>query len=367
MAQKQRVVARWRESKPIATYLMVIAAAPLVKLDLGETACGFAELRRCVPQSVYVAPEQKKILPGAFDRAGDIVQFYASRVGPFPYEKLAHLQSETRYGGMENATAIFYADGLFRRGGVSEGLIAHETAHQWFGDAVTERLWPHLWLSEGFATYFAALYTQHAHGDSAFRAEMTHNRAVILLDTMSVPKRPVIDTIETDLLALLNHNSYEKGAFILHMLRSQLGDSAFFAGIREYYTAHKHGTALSTDLQLALEHSSRKNLNVFFEQWLRRPGYPEVIVGWSSDEVAHKATITVSQTGRFGYFEFPLPVVVVDRNGARRSLRVPVVAQPETRFEIEYSGDKVPTIMVDPDVTVLIRDLGRKATLNSAD
>jgi aminopeptidase N len=151
------------------------------------------------------------------------------------------------------------------------------------------------------------------------------------------------------------------------MLRSQLGDSAFFAGIREYYAAHKHGTALSTDLQLALEHSSRKNLNVFFEQWLRRPGYPEVIVGWSSDEVAHKATVTVSQTGRFGYFEFPLPVVVVDRSGARRSFKVPVVAQPETRFEIDYSGDKVPTVMVDPDVTVLIRDLGRKLTLNSAD
>jgi len=147
MAERRRVLSRWRESKPIAPYLMVIAVAPLVQLDLGETACGLAELQRCVPQSVYVAPEQRKILPGAFARAGDIVQFYASLVGPFPYEKLAHLQSETRYGGMENASAIFYADALFRRAGVSEGLIAHETAHQWFGDAVTEKLWPHVWLS----------------------------------------------------------------------------------------------------------------------------------------------------------------------------------------------------------------------------
>jgi aminopeptidase N len=365
MAQKRRVLARWRESKPIATYLMVIAAAPLVRLDLGETACGFAELRRCVPQTVYVAPEQKKILPGAFDHAGDIVQFYASRVGPFPYEKLAHLQSETRYGGMENATAIFYSDGLFRRAGVSEGLIAHETAHQWFGDAVTERLWPHLWLSEGFATYFAALYTQHAHGDSAFRAEMAHHRSVILFDTVSVPKRPVIDTIETDLLALLNHNSYEKGAFVLHMLRTQLGDSAFFAGIREYYSAHKHGTALSADLQLALEHSSRKSLGGFFDQWLRRPGYPEVVVGWSSDQVTRKATVSVTQTGGFGYFEFPLPIVLVDRKGGRRSFTIPVVAQPQTSFEIDYSGGEIPEIIVDKDVTVLVRDLGRKVLLNA--
>ena len=249
MAQRRRVLSRWRESKPITPYLMVIAAAPLVRLDLGETACGLAELSRCVPQSVYVAPEQSRILPGAFSRAGDIVQFYASRVGPFPYEKLAHLQSETRYGGMENATAIFYADALFRRNGVSEGLIAHETAHQWFGDAVTERLWPHLWLSEGFATYFAALWTQHAHGDSAFRAEMERSRSYILNDTSAVVKRPVIDTLETDLVALLNNNSYAKGGFVLHMLRSELGDSAFFAGIRDYYAKHKHGTALTADLQ----------------------------------------------------------------------------------------------------------------------
>src|SRR5258705_4762712 len=278
MAQRRRALSRWRESRPITPYLMVIAAAPLVRLDLGETACGLGELQRCVPQSVYVAPEQNKILPGAFSRAGDIVQFYASKVGPFPYEKLAHLQSETRYGGMENATAIFYADGLFRRGGVTEGLIAHETAHQWFGDAVTEELWPHVWLSEGFAYYIAALLTQRAHRDSVFRTEMAQLRTQILADTVSVPRRPAIDTIETVLVALLNNNSYAKGGFVLHMLRSELGDSAFFAGIRGYYTKHKHGTALTADLQLALEHASGKNLQAFFDQWLRRPGYPELTV-----------------------------------------------------------------------------------------
>src|SRR3954468_20572864 len=213
MAERRRVLSRWRESKPIAPYLMVIAAAPLVQFDLGQTACGFAELARCVPQAVLAAPEQQRVLPGAFAHAGDIVQFYASLVGPFPYEKLYHLQSETRYGGMENATAIFYADRFFRRSGVDEVTIAHETAHQWFGDAVTEREWPHVWLSEGFATYFAALWTQHAYGDSAFRAQMSANRATILDDTVAVAKRPVIDTTTTDLLALLNNNSYDKGGF----------------------------------------------------------------------------------------------------------------------------------------------------------
>src|SRR5262249_29677371 len=140
---------------------------------------------------------------------------------------LAHLQSSTRFGGMENASAIFYSDQAFRTGQLGTGTVAHETAHQWFGDAVTEREWPHLWLSEGFATYFAALWTQHSAGDSAFRSEMSGIRRDITT-AQEVAKRPVIDTIETDLMALLNTNSYQKGGFVLHMLRTMLGDSAFF-------------------------------------------------------------------------------------------------------------------------------------------
>ena len=355
MAQRQRVLARWRESKPITPYLMVIAAAPLAKLDLGETACGFAEIQSCVPQSVYVAPEQKNVLPGAFNLAGEIVRFYGGWIGPFPYEKLAHLQSETRYGGMENATAIFYADGLFRRGGVTEGLIAHETAHQWFGDAVTERQWPHVWLSEGFATYFAALWTQHAHGDSAFRAELERLRSAILSDTVSVPKRPVIDTIETDLLALLNVNSYQKGAFVLRMLRLELGDRDFFTGIRHYYEQHKHGTAVTADLQQAMQLASGKNVQAFFDQWLRRPGYPEVTVSWSKNRKAPGTTMIITQTGRFGYFEFPLPVVVIDRKGAEHPFRIPVAARAVTQLDVGYSTAEIARVVVDPDVTVLVR------------
>jgi aminopeptidase N len=214
-----RTLTRWRESRPIPVYLMTIAAAPLARFDLGATACGLAESGGCVPQQVYVAPEQLRILPGEFARAGDIVEFYSRIVAPFPYEKLAHLQSSTRYGGMENASAIFYADRLFRTVGAPAALIAHETAHQWFGDAVTEREWGHVWLSEGFATYFAALWTRHAFGDSTFAREMAQTRAQILRD-QAVATRPVIDTLQSDLMSLLNTNSYQKGGWTLHMLRA---------------------------------------------------------------------------------------------------------------------------------------------------
>jgi len=345
---------RWRESKPIPPYLMVIAVAPLISKDLGDTACGLGENKRCVHQTVYVAPEQWGVLPGAFALAGDIVKFFSTTVGPFPYEKLAHVQSSTRFGGMENASAIFYADRMFRRGGVGESTIAHEIAHQWFGDAVTEREWPHVWLSEGFATYFAALWAEHSRGDTAFRATMTSMRETILTDTVAVIKRPVIDTVETTLTRLLNRNSYEKGGFVLHMLRSQLGDSAFFRGLRDYYNKHKHATAMSADLQAALEKSSGRNLGPFFDQWLRRPGYPELEVTWRADSASQSLELGVTQAARFGAFEFPLRITVTDQSGKARRLDVSIPAQPDTRMMLPVSG-MIMSVDVDPDVQLLAR------------
>jgi aminopeptidase N len=361
--RRARATTRWRESKPIATYLMVIAAAPLFRHDLGETACGVAELRRCVPQQVYVAPEQRGILPGSFSQAGDIVRFFGSLVAPFPYEKLAHVQSSTRFGGMENATAIFYSDAAFRRGGVEEGLIAHEVAHQWFGDAVTQRDWPHLWLSEGFATYFAALWTQRSRGDSAFRTRMATIRNTILDDTIAVTKRPVVDTASPTLVALLNRNSYEKGGFVLHMLRSQLGDSVFFRGVRDYYTRFKHANALTPDLHAAFERTSGRNLSVFFEQWLQRPGYPEIDVAWSVDTVARSLSLSVAQSGRFGLFEFPLRLALADSAGATRRVEIGIPAQDTTKVELPISAP-VRRVDVDPEVQLLARVLVKPGTAN---
>jgi aminopeptidase N len=347
---------RWRESHPIATYLMVIAAAPLVAYSLGETACGLALGGGCVPQTVYTAPEQRSILPGPFAQAPEIVRYFASLVGPFPYEKLAHLQSSTRFGGMENATAIFYADEAFRRGSMNEGLIAHETAHQWFGDAVTEREWPHLWLSEGFATYFAALFVEHAHGDGAFRERMRQIRSEVLGDRESVPTHPVIDTAQTNLLSLLDRNSYEKGGFVLHMLRRQVGDSAFFGALRAYYAAHRDATALSDDLRADMERVSRQRLGWFFDQWLRRPGYPEVNVTWSYDPSSHQISLDVAQAGRYGAFRFPLTVAVREAGGVVRRETIVVPAERQAHVVLRERFASTPQALeADPDVDLLAR------------
>jgi len=346
---------KWRESRPIPTYLMVIAAAPLVEYPLGRTACGLGDDRGCVPQTVYTLPGQTKSVPGFFAEVDSMVTFFARKFGPFPYEKLAHLQSLTRFGGMENASAIFYSDRAFRTTGVDYGTIAHETAHQWFGDAVTEREWPHIWLSEGFATYLAALYTQQSRGNAAFRDEMSRIRLAIL-DAPVVAQRPVIDTIETTLMALLNRNSYEKGSFVLHMLREELGDAPFFKGARDYQDKFRHSTALTDDLRAAMEAAAGKDLKPFFTQWLTRPGFPEIECVWKYNPAGGQLVLTVTQSGKFGNFAFPLTVEYTDAAGVAHRSRFVIPAQRETVFTVGAGLRAAPSKMrVDPDVAVLAR------------
>jgi aminopeptidase N len=344
----------WRESRPIATYLMVIAAAELRAYPVNDARCVFTDLGGCLRQVVYTAADSDVAPPPAFKRAGDIAAFFAGLVAPFPYEKLAHVQSTTIFGGMENATAIFYSDAAFRRGTMSTELIAHETSHQWFGDAVTEREWAHLWLSEGFATYFAELYAEHAGGRDTLIAHMRAMRDGLLADVDVVPTRPVIDTTETNYMRLLNRNSYEKGGFVLHMARALLGDSAFFRGVRSYYRSHEHETAVSDDLRVAFEEASGQDLRWFFEQWLRRPGYPEVATSWSYDRAARRVHVVLEQRPRFGNFRFPLVIEVEKADGVVVRATLDVPAAPMTRLEFPLALDASPRrVTLDPDAQLL--------------
>lgn len=348
-----RTLTRWRESHPIPVYLMTIAAAPLVRYDLGASACGFARDAKCVSQMVYTAPEQAASMPGDFKYSPDILDFFSRLVAPFPYEKLAHLQSSTRFGGMENASAIFYADGGFRRGGTRASTIAHESAHQWFGDAVTEHEWSNLWLSEGFATYFEELWTRHAFGDSAFRREMAGTRAQILRDPV-VATRPVIDSEQTDLMKLLDANSYQKGGWTLHMLRTLVGDSAFFRGIRSYYAAHVDHNATSDDLMSAMEQASGMKLQWFFDQWLRRPGFASLTTSWHYDAASHRAVLDVEQGTRFAPYRLTLSTDITDANGIVHRVRAEVPAEQTSRITLPLELTSAPrALALDPDVELL--------------
>lgn len=349
------LLTRWKSVRPLYTAVMVIGVAPFARYELGRTACGLGELPGCVAQSVWITPDVRDYMPGPFAQAGAIVEYFSRLVAPFPYEKLAHVQSSTRYGGMENASAIFYADNIFRRRGMSEGLIAHETAHQWFGDAVTTREWPHVWLSEGFATYFAALWTEHAHGDSAFVEDLKRMRQTVLNNTISMDK-PVIDESLSDLRHVLSSNVYEKAGFTLHMLRRQVGDSAFFRGVRAYYARHRHGNALTDDFVREVEAASGQRLDWFFDQWMRRPGFADLTVGWRWEKGAKALLLTVSQGTRVAPYRLNLPVDVTDALGRVRRTWVAVPAARVATIPVPISLDGAPrTVVFDADASILGR------------
>ena len=304
---------RWATTVPHPTYTLVAGAADFAVESLGRAACGEAPVAPaadgCIDVSYWVYPQDTAFARQVFRRAPEMVDYFTAVIGPYPFEKLANVQSATRFGGMENSSAIFYSEEAIASGRLGEGTVSHEIAHQWFGDSATEREWNHLWLSEGFATYFGALFFEAADGADSFRTRMERSRqGYVESDDVG---RPIVDPAGPDnLFDLLNRNNYAKGAWVLHMLRGLLGDETFFRAIRSYYAQHVYGTALTADLQRVFEEDSGRSLDWFFEQWVRQPGHPVLEHEWEASEDGTEVIVTVAQTQspEWPTFRFPLEV-----------------------------------------------------------
>ena len=333
-----RRVWHFEQREPIPPYGIVIGAARLATTPVPPVAC---ELR-CVPQAIVTFPEDSAVaINGPFRRVADMVEFLSRYIGPFPYAQLSHVQSTTMFGGAENPTAIFYSATATATGRLSEATVAHEIAHQWFGDAVTEADWHHLWLSEGFATYFSALWVRHADGDSAFRRTMV--RAAEGVFKSAATERPILDMAATDLMGLLNSNNYPKGAWVLHSLRGLIGDSAFQAGIRVYYERYRDSTALSADFADVMSAASGRELDWYFIQGLTQPGYPKLAVRWKQERSTLTVTLRQTQPTVWGVYRLPKLTllidgapVTVDVLGAETVVRLPRKQAPKS-------------LVVDPD------------------
>jgi aminopeptidase N len=235
-----------------------------------------------------------------------------------------------------------------------EGVVRHETSHQWFGDAVTERDWAHLWLSEGFASYFDLVIGAALDGDSVLTAGLTRDARAYFAS--KVVDRPLVDTAEHDPNNLLNENSYQKGAWVLHMLRESVGDSAFFRGIREYYRVYRDSTARSSDFQRVMEGAAGRSLDEFFRQWLWQPGYPRLDVRWRFEAADHRVRleITQSQPEAWGIFRIPgLEVEAVSAAGVA-TRRVYALDDRTTIAYLELAA--APSVIhVDPDHRLLVQ------------
>jgi aminopeptidase N len=347
------------ESAPIPTYTMVLGASARMSVTRHFAARQQRDSltnRDRIPVQVWAYPEDSAYAnSGPFRRATAIVETGARLFGPFPYSRLLHVQSSTRYGGMENASVIFYAESAYVRRRMREGLVRHETAHQWFGDAVTPAEWHHVWLSEGFATYFDLVIGAALDGDSVLRRGLAANAATYLRSDDTA--RPVIDSTIADPNDQLNTNAYQKGGWVLHMLRGVVGDSAFFRGVREYYRRYRDLSVVTGQFQTEIERASGRRLDWFFGQWLRQPGFPRLDASWSADSTGGQVTLQVAQVqpAAWGFYALPGLVVELRRNGQPLGRRVvDLVAQGEAQTFTLESGELPDQLVLDPDGDLLL-------------
>ncbi|GAB2812027.1 M1 family metallopeptidase [Ferruginibacter profundus] len=329
----------WKEDVPLPTKVMVIGAADFAVSDAGYAGD--------IPVTSWIYQEDKE--QGFYDyaKAKDILQYFIHYVGPYGYKKLANVQSKTIFGGMENAGAIFYFEQSVTGKGRVEDLLAHEIAHQWFGDMVTETNFKHLWLSEGFATYLTDIYLESKYGTDSMLHRLSGERESV----SGFAKRsasPVIDTT-SDYKKLLNANSYQKGAWVLHMLRNKVGDSVFKNIIREQYRKYAGRNASSEDFIATAEKVSHQNLQAFFKQWLYKPGIPVLATDWKYDPVKKKVLITIEQQ-QPGLFNFPMEFLLVTEKG---KLLKTVTAQKRKTVMLFSARNKVTDVIPDPNTRLL--------------
>jgi aminopeptidase N len=342
----------YSESRPVSPYNMVVA--------VGQFATATLKTNAPVPISYYVPQSDRKFAAQGFSPAAPSLLTFSNLIAPYPYGKLALIVGATKFGGMENANTIVFTPQLFKdfltakpRSGrykiprAVEEVVAHEIAHQWFGDSVTEATWADLWLSEGFATYLAGVFVEKNEGKAAFRAYL-REQAKSYLEFEKKQKTPIHDTETEKLFDLLTPNNYEKGAWVLHGLRGMLGEKAFFEGLRAFYNAHQDSTATTEDLRAALEKASGKNLKDYFDRWIYKAGHPVYQVKWQ-ETGKQTLAITLRQTQPDEAFLQPVTVEIVTGKGARR-----VTIEPDDKeTTVKVKSAKPKKIVVDPDEFIL--------------
>ncbi len=332
----------WRETIPLPMKVVVIGVAEFAVQYVGKV--------NEVPVYSWIFTDDREA--GFYDYriATKVLDFFQSHVAPYPYKKLANVQSKTRFGGMENASTIFYFENSVTGKREHEPLIAHEIAHQWFGNSASERYWHHLWLSEGFATYFTNLYLEHAYGKDKLKARMQEERDKVVKFTAR-SLRPVVDTSVKDYMKLLNPNSYQKGGWVLHMLRNKIGDDYFWEGIRSYYQRYQVGNAVTEDFQRVMEEVSGTNLAPFFKQWIYTAGHPQLNYSYNFDEKKNELVVSIKQI-QGQLFEFPLEIGIYQEGQVLPQIETIQINQKkqEFRFPIQQAPSSV---KIDPNVVQL--------------
>lgn len=337
-----RKLTHWHEEVPIPVKVMVAGIARFAVQYVGKVDD--------IPIQSWVYPQNRA--EGFYDYAVaiKILDYFHHHIGPYSYKKLANVQSKTRWGGLENANTIFYFENSVTGKGDHESLIAHEEAHQWFGNSATENDWHHAWLSEGFATYFTCLYLEYAYGHDRLVEEEKKDRQEII-QFYKKNQAPIVDTTIMDIGKVLSTNTYQKAGWVLHMLRHEVGDVNFWKGIRTYYATYRNSNAMTSDFKIMMEEASGKDLSHFFHQWLYTGGHPNLSGSWSYNAKLKEVTIDVKQVQKGAFFQFPLQIALIGADGNKEIKSVQIDAQ-QSKFTVKTALEPIEAVL-DPETWLL--------------
>jgi len=346
------VAVAWKQEKPHANYLISLVAGYFQKVE---------DRHRDIPLAFYTPPSDINEAKNSFRDTKAIMAFFEEEIGvPYPWPKYDQVVvNDFVAGGMENTSATTLTDGTLFTDATenirtSESLVAHEMAHQWFGDYVTCKDWSHVWLNEGFATYYAQLYGGHKHGRDELLYSL-YGTARGLVGRTNSP-RAIVERRYDNARELFGSLAYQKGGWVLHMLRSQLGAELYRQCIKTYLQRHGYGSVMTEDLNRVIEELSGRSFDQFFDQWVYHGGQPELDITYTWDTRTKLARISVRQTQRLSddvfLFKFPLTVRFKTKSGVEdREFQVSQSAE-----DFYFSLNEAPIgVRIDPECTLLAK------------
>ena len=350
--QGDRRTVHYRQEVAHSSYLVTLVAGEYTELQdrSGEVALRF-----------LVNPGREDDAPRTFANTGRMIGLFSDKTGrEYPWPSYSQITvAEFIFGGMENTSATTLTDQTLHDARAhldfsSEPLIAHELAHQWFGDLLTCRDWSHGWLNEGFATYFEILWKEASAGLDDADYDRLGDMEAYLDEVDHRYRRPIVTNVFHEPIDVFDRHLYEKGGCVLHMLRAELGEARFWKAIRHYVRKHAGGSVETRDLARAVDEATGWNPDRFFEQWLWKAGHPELKIEYDWQDEHRLARLSIAQTqaveGDTPLFHFPLPVrFVVDGNV--QDVVLTVSAEKET-FVVPLAG-KPSMVIPDPGNHIL--------------
>jgi aminopeptidase N len=356
----------WRLDVPHSCYLITLVAGHLSEMrDQREVPAG-ADEKETVEITYYVQPGREEDGRRTLGRTPEMIELFSRLFGvPYPYQKYAQVcVADFIFGGMENTTATTVTDTILydERAALdfdADSLIAHELAHQWFGDLLTCRAWAEGWLNEGFATYSEYLWREAHEGRDAADSELDEWGEQYFAEDSGRYRRIIATNVYDEPIDIFDHHLYEKGGRVLHMLRRILGDDGFFRACKHYLGKHRLGSVETRDLTRAAEEVTGRQLDWFFDQWIvKGAGHPELEVNYEWDADRRLACFTVKQThkveGTTPLFRLPVGVALAFAgNGRRREVELEITEQQHT-FYVTCDAEPSHAIF-DPGKALLAR------------